>query len=163
MDESVNPTSYIDCGKSDDPSKRPDILTRPSQLSTHPYLPSPDRNLGWPDLSNVPRRTIYSSLIFRGPASRCEFRIHSEVNARPQLYCSLLTVLSTRISQKTQSQTSLKIIGRPNGPIDTMYNYWATRYEALLWTPARASEVHYILLMFFLWPPYSPALVNGGS
>ena len=41
--------------------------------------------------------------------------------------------------------------------------------DALLWTPAQRnlSEVHYILPMFFfiyfLWPPYSPALVNEGS
>jgi len=40
--------------------------------------------------------------------------------------------------------------------------------EYFLWTPAQRSlsEVHYILPMFFLfflWPPYSPALVNGGS
>jgi len=38
----------------------------------------------------------------------------------------------------------------------------------LLWTPAQRSlsEVHYILPMFyfyFLWPPYSPAQINGGS
>jgi len=41
-------------------------------------------------------------------------------------------------------------------------------YCALLWTPAQRSlsEVHYILPIFFnyfLWPPYSPAQVNGGS
>ena len=37
-----------------------------------------------------------------------------------------------------------------------------------LWTPAqrkRASMLYFanVFLYFFLWPPYSPALVNGGS
>ena len=41
-------------------------------------------------------------------------------------------------------------------------------HTSLFWTPAQRSlsEVHYILPMFlfiFLWPPYSPAQVNGGS
>ena len=40
---------------------------------------------------------------------------------------------------------------------------------ALLWTPAqrkRASMLYFanvFIFFFFLWPPYSPALVNGGS
>ena len=38
----------------------------------------------------------------------------------------------------------------------------------LLWTPAQRSlsEVHYFcqcFFLYFLWPPYSPAQVNGGS
>ena len=38
----------------------------------------------------------------------------------------------------------------------------------LLWMPAqrkRASMLYFanVFFLFFLWPPYSPALVNGGS
>ena len=38
----------------------------------------------------------------------------------------------------------------------------------LLWTPAqrkRASMLYFadVFFIYFLWPPYSPALVNGGS
>jgi len=38
----------------------------------------------------------------------------------------------------------------------------------LLWTPAQRKResmlyVANVFYLFFLWPPYSPALVNGGS
>ena len=44
-------------------------------------------------------------------------------------------------------------------------SFW---YRLLLWTPAqrkRASMLYFanVFFKFFLWPPYSPALVNGGS
>jgi len=43
--------------------------------------------------------------------------------------------------------------------------------QILLWAPAQRkratmlyfANVFYLFIYFFLWPPYSPALVNGGS
>ena len=57
----------------------------------------------------------------------------------------------------------------PKGAIQIRYYYYYFVF-LLLWTPAqrkRASMLYFANVFFylfiFLWPPYSPALVNGGS
>ena len=53
-------------------------------------------------------------------------------------------------------------------PVSVQTKQW--HFAALLWAPAqrkRATILYFanvfIYLFIFLWPPYSPALVNGGS